>query len=126
MSMFEPASKSFPIYVAVVQTLITSYVLAPESDAYLRYLIAIPVLLYYVLWFRNDQTFSAKHIGLSSLLGYVFLNYLYGFGVQLPGKGDGGSLLPLTFTLAAGYAALTMAVACILISLIRMTKDNDK
>jgi hypothetical protein len=122
----EPASKIVPILVAVGQVILTSDVISEKGDKNLLYLIALPVVLFYVVWYRNEKTFFAQYVGIGSLLAYVFLKYLYSLGIQLPGKGEEGTLLPVTTTLACSYAALTMAVACMFLYLIGLIKGKGK
>lgn len=120
----EPVSKFIPVVVAVAQVIITSDLIRDGATETSLYLVALPVVLFYVLWFRKKKVFSAQIVGVGALLVFVFLKYLYSLGVQLPGKGEGDSLLPISATLAFGYAALTMAVACLFLYLIQLASDK--
>jgi hypothetical protein len=114
-------SEFIPTIVVCVHALIAQNLIDDKTETKFQVLLAMPFVLFYVFWFKNEKSFPAMSIGVASGLAYGFLNYLYLLGIQLPGKGE-GTLLSVTLTLAFSYVALTCSMACIVLYMANLAK----
>jgi hypothetical protein len=100
--------------VASFHGIFNAQVLLGNFERYWLYVASAIVGCFFFLLFKKKKSFPVEIAGVTLLLAYAILRFIYSLGIQLPGKGR-DVLLPPIYSLAFGYVAATGAAACLVL-----------